>query len=377
MNKGIIFLGASKPWVFSLAIEVSKLRPVVAIELLASEYFRKNRFYWPSQKPDSLISCHLWSYPPGFNGRFASFFNSGIRARLNKEVDKLKKLNGQEPYVLTPYPWLVEYLKDTPKQDRIYFNLDDYFVNSSRYKGRAWQEDCLIKNAKTILCASLYQTQKFKEKYPSKAKNIMHFPFGVMPSFLNPHPENLDKNKSVFFIGYFSSRLDWELINEVVISLKEVKFIFVGDIGEPEDKHRESNWWPLFNNIQRRPNVELRPKVEYSKAQEYYWRSSINWIPYRVDSEFNQASCPAKIMDCLASGRRLISSDISECRLYPEWISIYHNADEAVSLIKRSLADIGSPEEIKRSRLQIEFAHSNIWAFRAAQLLDFLDKSSA
>ena len=81
-------------------------------------------------------------------------------------------------------------------------------------------------------------------------------------------------------------------------------------------------------------------------------------------------------MDGLASGRHMISPDIPECRLYPDWISIYHSPAEAVGLIQGFISDLEKETESVRIKMQIAFARSNTWSKRAEQLLAMLKAQS-
>ena len=73
-------------------------------------------------------------------------------------------------------------------------------------------------------------------------------------------------------------------------------------------------------------------------------------------------------MDTIATGRPVLSTDIPECRLYPEWITIFHLAKEAVSLIRQQLSDRQKAQTQQKSSQQLEFAVHNTWQVRAQKL---------
>jgi hypothetical protein len=77
-------------------------------------------------------------------------------------------------------------------------------------------------------------------------------------------------------------------------------------------------------------------------------------------------------MDGIASGRPIISTDIPECRLYPEWISIVHSAEDAIVLIHNQLGWSEKSEADEKSLKQLEFAHQNTWQVRAHTLENWL-----
>jgi hypothetical protein len=76
-------------------------------------------------------------------------------------------------------------------------------------------------------------------------------------------------------------------------------------------------------------------------------------------------------MDGLASGRPVVSTDIPECRLYSNWITIVQNADEAISAVQRLL---GRPPNGEKARRQVDFTRDHLWSRRAETLLGWLSQ---
>ena len=115
-------------------------------------------------------------------------------------------------------------------------------------------------------------------------------------------------------------------------------------------------------------NVKHVDGLNYGEMAKYCKRSAVNWMPYDVSFEFNKSCCPLKLMDGIACGRAIVSADIPECRLYPDWIKIYGSADEAVKL----LTDAIEQPKYCNSK-QIEFAKSNTWQARAEKIIEVID----
>ena len=110
----------------------------------------------------------------------------------------------------------------------------------------------------------------------------------------------------------------------------------------------------------------------------HYWSFALTWIPYATDHIFNVASCPTKIMDGLASGRPVLSSDIPECRLYSEWIHIFHTADQAAALILQVFDRLREPQAAELSKRQVEFvSRSHTWQQRADVVQRWLSSTTA
>lgn len=374
-NRSFIILGdAGLPWVYPLALELGKFGSTVAINLVASLPLFNNPSRWSYDDPDHLTQRETWAYPPGFNGKLSLFFRKVVKARLNKKIRSLYSQTKNNPYVITLYPWFLHYVLNVQTVNLIYLNYDDYSISINQQSvNKNKNEEELVKRAGTILCSSAYQTERFLERFANRKKDIFYLPHGVHDAFINPAPEKIEPN-NVCIVGSLTSRYDWKLIHEVVTKIPEAFFIFVGNISMDGFTGQDDEWKKFMQVVLELPNVKHIGGIKHSQTPPFYWKSAVNWMPYKADLPFVKASCPLKIPDGIASGRRITSPDVPECRLYPDWINIYQNAVEAVSLIKKFLANSTSVKEMERSRLQIEFARSNRWFNRASHLVDILDR---
>jgi len=230
------------------------------------------------------------------------------------------------------------------------------------------QEAQIVEKANTTLCLAQYQVETLRKRYPHKAKSIHHFPLGVVDSYINPQPEKPPEPITVGYIGNLSERVDWQLVYQVARACTEITFIFVGGLNDFGGGSHEHNWQLERETALSLPNVRHIGKVPQAEVKQYYWSFALNWIPYSVNHSFNQASCPTKVMDTIATGRPVLSTDIPECRLYPQWITIFHSTEEAVSLIRQKL-DVNKTERIQEKGLnQLKFATQNTWEIRAQKL---------
>ena len=73
-------------------------------------------------------------------------------------------------------------------------------------------------------------------------------------------------------------------------------------------------------------------------------------------------------MDGIASGRPVISTDIPECNLYPDWIEIVRSPESAAVAIRQHLSRSGTPAAIAKSTRQLEFVRQQTWQVRARTL---------
>lgn len=377
MNPGFVVFGAELPWIFPLAVELGRHGPALGINLGASRRLFRRGTTWPFDDPQGRLTKETWSYPPGFNGTFARLFDRTIRARLMKKMRRLRRQTGEWPYIVTPYPHFLRYLLELDPSRLIYVNYDDNSPSpDAAGRSKLPEEDAIVARAGTVLCNSQYQTAAFKQRFAQKAHAIFHLPHGVHERFLNPAPLGRPEPNTVCVVGVLSSRYDWRLIHEVAERLPAVTFCFAGEIAAEGNPGQEPDWRQRRDAVLGLPNIVHVPGLRHRDTAEYYWKSAANWMPYKPDLAFVRACCPLKLTDGLASGRPVISSEVPECRLYPEWISVHKDAAEAVSLIREALGRTGSAQAIEHTRLQIEFARRNMWASRADRLLAILGEAS-
>jgi hypothetical protein len=210
-----------------------------------------------------------------------------------------------------------------------------------------------------------------RTRHPQKASRIHHYPHGFVNNYLNPHPENPPQPMTVGYVGNLGDRLDWQLIYQIIKACPEVTFVFVGGLDE-QIMVEQGNWQATRQAVLALPNVRHIGRVPSDEVAKYYWSFAVNWIPYVVEHPFNQAACPTKIMDGIASGHPILSTDIPECRLYPEWIRIFGSVEDAIALIHQQLAFIEKPEAQDRSLKQLNFAHQHTWQRRSQTLENLL-----
>jgi hypothetical protein len=76
-------------------------------------------------------------------------------------------------------------------------------------------------------------------------------------------------------------------------------------------------------------------------------------------------------MDGVASGHPILSTDVPECRLYPDWIKIFHSAQSCIDLIAELLV-LPKPIAYNNRLKQLEFAKKNTWEIRSKTLEETL-----
>lgn len=371
-----LFLSASTPWVYALAETLARNHATHVTYFYDWLTYRRLRPTWPNATPPSLLQRSMNVLPTGYAGQMEWLFRPYLQWQIQRWCHQLQKTSGEHPWVVTPYPYLAPWVRHVPRERLIYYNLDNYVLYQPSRKERILaQEAELVERAAIVLCLAKFQVEVLRERYQHKAESIHHYPLGVVDAYLNPQPEKRPEPMTVGYIGNLIERVDWQLVYQVAQACPEVTFVFVGGLKDFAGDVSVPNWQASRQAALALPNVRHIGKVPQAQVAQYYWSFAINWIPYDVTHPFNQAACPTKVMDCTASGRPVLSTDIPECRLYPEWISIFHSPEEAVTLIRKQLALAKTPDAQQKSVKQLEFARQHTWQIRAQTLERLLSPS--
>jgi len=365
----VLFLGAGTPWVYALAEALANQgHQVGAIAPFDTRTFKRLQPKWPNRQPPSNLQRQFWVYPPGYVGTLAPLFSPLLRARLNRSFPPATEIESRDaaPWIIAPYPWAAGITRAIPSQRLIYYNLDDYVLyQPERAASILSQEGELVRRAALTICLAQTQVDSLRARFPERAESILHFPLGAVENLLNPTPSKVPNGRVVGYIGNLIDRVDWRLVAAVASRVPDVKFHFIGGLDGFSGGGVDANWEIDRDKALALPNVRHLGPIVQDDVGRYYWNFDLNWIPYDLGHAFNQASCPTKIMDGLASGRPVLSTDVPECRLYQDHISIFRSVDEAVSQIQRSLAK----STAAAACTQVEFVREHhTWTTRAQWL---------
>jgi glycosyltransferase involved in cell wall biosynthesis len=369
------FLGASTPWVYALAVALAeKGHPTAAIALDDWGDLHQLRPSWPVGRRPLRLMCERWSLPPGYIGTLASFFAPILRAKLKVTLARLERHCGarrrKAAWIIVPYPWFAEALRGIPGERVIYFNLDDYRLYYPARAGKIDQQEAeMVRRSTLTLCLSQAQVRTLQTRHREKAAIIRHFPLGLVESYISPVPQRIPTWKTVGYVGNLMDRVDWRLVAGVASALPEINFVFLGSLEVPCGGGRRSDWKRERSAALALPNVRRVGPLSQDAVRSHYWGFDVCWIPYATDHAFNRAACPTKIMDGLASGRPVVSTDIPECRLYSNWITIVRSADEAISALR---CLFGRSPNSEKARRQVDFTRDHLWSRRAETLLGWL-----
>lgn len=364
-SRPFLFLSANTPWVYALAQALSADAPVTAVQMYDVATQRRLRPGWPEE--ESNVRRRRVVMPSGYAGRLEFLFRPLMRRIVEAERKRLARIGNADPIVVIPYHYLVPWVRQVPDELLVYYNLDNYDLYRPSRVGEIHSlEDEVIRRARLTACLSIYQVERLAARNPQRRESIRHFPLGVVDAFINPDPRAEPLAKTVGYVGNLTNRVDWGLVTAVAQRMPEVRFEFVGSMQALQTGLSSATWEQERQAALALPNVVHVGQVRQLEVPRYYWRYSVNWMPYDAAHPFNLAACPTKIMDAIASGRPFVSTPTPEVGLYPDFIATAADADGLAAALRHALSTPIDPA------VRISFARNHVWAERARQLREML-----
>jgi glycosyltransferase involved in cell wall biosynthesis len=166
------------------------------------------------------------------------------------------------------------------------------------------------------------------------------------------------------FVGSLEDRIDWPLIERLARDFRDGSIVLIGRAPAPCPRE---DWYEQYRKAVAEPNVHLIGWRTQEQIGRYNASFDVCLIPYRTDHPFNQASCPTKVMDYMATSRPVVTTPLPECRLYDHLFEVAESPEDFSAAVRR-VVDQGSDDG--RATLRWETARATTWERTSAMLLD-------
>ena len=253
------------------------------------------------------------------------------------------------------YP-LIQRLK--PKIS-VYDCTDAFFFRD--YRKQAYH-DQLRRRTMRDSSVSFFTSRLYFEEGRKYSDNCHYIPNGVnIGNFRKrryPVPEEMrDIGKPILgFVGSLDSRIDLQLIEEILRQKKDVSLVFVGPVMED------------CAGLEIHDRVFLFGKKSFRAIPYFIKQFDVALIPYIP--ERSQAVYPVKLHEYLILGKPVVSTNINEIAQFSEVVYVADNRFEFIEKIKLALDDHDRDRKAKR----IQTALKNTWADRLREINSELEK---
>jgi teichuronic acid biosynthesis glycosyltransferase TuaH len=160
----------------------------------------------------------------------------------------------------------------------------------------------------------------------------------------------------VTFAGNLSKRVDPSLLDAVAERSRSV--LLIG----PQQTTFDAR---TIEGLLARPNVQWLPGRPYETLPAYFGASAVGVVPY-TDTAFNRASFPLKVLEYLAAGLPVVSTDLPAVRwLGTDLVRVANDPEAFADAVDAAVAEADDPV---RRRARQDLARAHDWRERVATL---------
>ena len=298
--------------------------------------------------PPMVLSIQF--LPKGLVHRALMRWNGWLVLRTIKRY--LKKLNMQHDLinVVSFNPALgLEVRRKLNEKLLLYLCYDEIAAAPHLKKHGVWQENAFTKKADAIIVTSqgLYERKKSLAKHCYLIKNAADFPL-----FSTGFNASIPKKKQVGFIGAIDARFDYPLLEQLISSLPDIEFIFIGRIRKPAGAAI----------LKKYKNVVLAGPKNISELPNYVKHFSVGIIPFKC-SDFSKTVYPLKLNEYLAAGVPVITTNFSYLDDFKDVVRIAETAAEFKIFLLQEIQQ----DTLEKKRARQSFAQLNSWEHRAEE----------
>lgn len=264
---------------------------------------------------------------------------SAIARRIARDVmlhqlhPILEKMSLSSPILWSSLPTAADLCGHLNESAVVYYCGDDFSALAGvDHRVVTMHERCLAEKANLIFAAS----ENIKAKFPACKTQLL--PHGVdtqLFSTPSPRASDLPNNGKPIagFYGSLSQWLDYDLIHHIACNLPNWEFVFIGPIELSSCQ------------LPKLPNVHyLGPKAHYLlPSYSQHWNVSL--LPFKANQQI-QACSPLKLMEYLAAGSAIVTTDFPALKPYRKHVNIAQNSEEMISMLHLACQQPKLPRDI-------------------------------
>jgi glycosyltransferase involved in cell wall biosynthesis len=268
---------------------------------------------------------------------------------VNKVKAEMVRLGFKRPCLITTLPTAADYLHSFGETCIIYYCVDDF----TRWPGvdrqlMAEMEEKLLISADLVFATA---TELCNRKTRNGKRPVLlphgvdckHFSREFDKETGSPISDEISK-PIIGFFGAISPWLDFDLITKAALARPRWSFVFIGPVDTD------------VSSITKLDNVHLLGKVPYESLPAYAASFDAAIIPFQLN-ELTVSVNPVKLLEYLACGLPVVSTDLPDLRIYADAVYIAKNAHEFIQCLDRALSENSSERRIARQAL----ASCNSW----------------
>lgn len=321
-------------------------------------------------------SNSVWvDHPPRLlftNPRFPNFCK--ITTRLgNIRLRSLLPFNRRWPlvaYVFHPNYW--PYIDKLGADFIVYHIYDAYNLQKGWCDKLSYAHNCLVEKSDLILASSDMMAKSLKIEERKKRHVVVNngcdyesFVSVDNDKYILPEDMKDIHSPRIGYVGNINVKLDLNLILHLSTKNKEWQFVFVGGVNCDD-----INFLEKIEILKSFDNVHFLGHKVFTELPKYTFGMDVNIMPYCMERSVWSYSCsPLKLNEYLASGKPVVSSNISSVQNLSDVVWIANGPKDWEYSIKKAIKSKDELEKEKRRNI----ARINSWDIIVGQIEDELN----
>jgi glycosyltransferase involved in cell wall biosynthesis len=316
--------------------------------------------------PGVLLRRALNILPWGSKFRLSKAVNTALTARRVRAV----AAELSRPVVLWIYdPGAVGLVGGCGEDFAVYDCVDDYaaYTTSGRRQDLVAMCDRLAAQRSGLVFATatpIYERHRRLNSATHLVRNAgdyEHFAGAVDRAAASTEVSDLPRPVLGFAGNLVSSKVDFDLLEDVALALPESTLLLIGPAG--------AGTASVLEALSRLPNVKWLGPKPYSTLPQYVAAFDVGLIPY-VSNAYTNSCFPLKTYEYLAAGKPVVASGLPELSAMEPDVVL---ADGAATFIHAIEIALGRNSVAERLRRQ-QFAASNSWEAKTDRLLRLVQR---
>ena len=263
--------------------------------------------------------------------RYKLFFNLNERIIYKTINEYFKQYNNIIFWTFDPYRLINP--QKVKKNLSIYFIADKYLTK---------REATLIENSDYIISISKDLTDTLN------ITNALILSHGVSESEFEADKE-VELSNFILYVGNINYRLNFELIEQLLKTFPQEKFLFIGKL----EKVSDNNFKRIFVE-KKYENLIYHPPVHFKELKNYIAKAKLCLSPMRTDVQGNDIN-HHKLLQYLAFGKPVLSSKLYDYKSN-SLILQFETIEDAINIVKKTLKK-KEDEELKNERINFTKQH--------------------
>lgn len=294
--------------------------------------------------------------------------------RMNEKLLRMSmkwlklRLGLRNPIVFAFIPTFNDVVGSLDEKAVLYYCIDDFRgydgVDPAWFNGL---EDQLLARSDAVISSARELHEQFEAK---GAANSHYVPHGVdWPLFRSaidralPEPDDLREipHPRLGFYGFLSDEwVDYDLLDKMASARPDWHIILIGRPRAGMD----------MESLIKRPNIHNLGLKPFDQLPAYTRHFDVGLIPFRLN-HLTRHSNPLKLLEYLAGGLPVVSTDIPEVRNYSDAVRIAETAEAYITECEKAIAENSPTERERRSR----YAEAHSWERRMETISDIASDS--